>query len=79
MKKAEILKNYRVSKINDTVFIQNEHFVFSYTPADNLVKDEYKGVYKYFGGLQSPYREEDPKHKLLETWLCELAEKILKC
>ena len=38
MKKAEILKNYRVDKLDDsTIFIQNRHFNFSYTIADQII------------------------------------------
>ncbi len=78
MKKAEILKNYRVDKLgSDTVFIKNSHFNFSYTKADSVVKDEYKGQYKYFGGLQSNYNEGSEEYKNLEKWLCEIAEQVL--
>ena len=78
MKKAEILKNLRIDKLGEnTVFIQNRFFNFSYTIADTVVKDEYKGMHRYFGGLQSEYHEDSPEYKLLENWLCELADKVL--
>lgn len=78
MKKKEILKNYRLSKLGEnTVFIQNSHFNFSYTKADSIVKDEYKGQYRYFGGLQCNYHEDTEEYKNLEKWLCEIAESVL--
>jgi hypothetical protein len=78
MKKKEILKNYKLSKLGEnTVFIQNNHFNFSYTKADNIVKDEYKGQYRYFGGLQCNYHEDSIEYKNLEKWLCELLEVVL--
>ena len=58
MKKNEILNSFRLDKLgNDTIFIQNKYFNFSYTVADSIVKDEFKGKYKYFGGLQCNYDE----------------------
>ena len=79
MKKQEVLKQFRVDKLGtDTVFIQNKYFNFSYTVADSIVKDEYKGQYRYFGGLQCEYSKESIEYKNLENWLCELAELILK-
>lgn len=79
MKKEEILKHYRVDKLGDnTVFISNRFFNFSYTVADSIVKDEFKGQYRYFGGLQSDYHEDSSEYSNLEKWLCEIAEKILK-
>ena len=62
---------------NDTIFIQNKYFNFSYTAADSIVKDEFKGKYKYFGGLQCNYDEESENYKNLEKWLIELAENYL--
>ena len=79
MKKNEILKNYRIDKLGtNTVFIQNTHFNFSYTKADSVVKDQFKGEYKYFGGLQSTFDENSNEYKNLENWLCEIAEYVLK-
>jgi hypothetical protein len=66
MKKAEILKGYKLDKMDDsTVFIQNRHFNFSYTKADDVVKEEYKGQYKYFGGLQCEFHEDTAEYKNL--------------
>lgn len=76
--KKELLKQFRIDKLgSDTVFITNRHFNFSYTIADTVVKDEYKGKYKYFGGLQCDYNESSEEYKNLEKWLIEIAEKIL--
>jgi hypothetical protein len=79
MKKAEILKNYRIDKLGmNTVFISGREFQFSYTIANTVVKDEFKGQYKYFGGLQCSFVEESENYKNLEKWLCEIAEFVLK-
>lgn len=79
MKKNEILKNYSLNKLDDkTVFISGRSFNFSYTIADTVVKDEYKGQYRYFGGLQCNYHQDSEEYKNLENWLCELAEQALK-
>ena len=78
MKKKDVLKRYELNKLDDnTVFIQSKEFNFSYTKADSIVKDEFKGQYKYFGGLQCGFNEESNEYKILEKWLCELAESNL--
>lgn len=78
MKKSEILKNYRLDKMGEnTVSIQNNHFNFFYTNADDVVKLEYIGKYRYLGGLQCRYNEKSIDYKNLENWLCEIAEKVL--
>jgi len=79
MKRKEILKTYTVNVLsNDTVFIQNSHFSFSYMFADDVVKDELKGKYRYWGGLQCNFHEDSQEYKNLEKWLCEIAESLLK-
>ena len=79
MKKTEILHSYRIDKMGkETVFISNRFFNFSYTIAYNIVKDEFKGQYRYFGGLQSEYLEGSKEYNELEKWLCEIAENTLK-
>jgi hypothetical protein len=78
MTKKETLKSYRVDKLDDnTVFINGRSFMFSYIKADSVVKEEYKGKYRYFGGLQCDYPETSEDYKNLENWLCEIAEKTL--
>lgn len=79
MKKSEILKSFTLKKIDDsTVFINSKDFNFSYTKADTIVKDEYKGQYRYFGGLQCDYEKGSLDYALLEGWLIDIAEKIIK-
>lgn len=71
MKKAEIFKRMRIDVLdNNTVFIQGKEFNFAYTVADKYVKEEYKGMYEYFGWLQSNFNNESPEHLQLEKWLC---------
>lgn len=78
MKKQDALKRLRINKLDSTtVFIQNKHFNFSYTIADTIVKDEFKGQYKYFGGLQCAYEPGTEDFKNLEKWLIEIAECVL--
>lgn len=78
MKKAEILKSYELDKLDDnTVFIKNEHFNFSYTTPGSIVKEEYRDRCRYFGGLQCNFSEGSEKYKNLENWACELAEHAL--
>lgn len=78
MRKQEALKQFRIDKLGtDTVFIQNNHFFFSYTIADKIVKDEFKGQYRYFGGLQCNFEHDSEEFKSLEKWLIELAEQTL--
>lgn len=76
-KKKEILKDYRLSKLGNTVFIQNKFFNFSYTDVGSIIKEEYRGQYRYFGGLQCEYEEGSEEYKNLEKWLCEIVERIL--
>lgn len=77
-KKAEILKNYRVDKLGDnTIFIGNREFNFSYTVANSVVKDEFRNQFRYFGGLQCNYHDDSIEYKNLEKWLCEIAEKLI--
>lgn len=77
MKKKEILKNLEINKIDNTVFINNKHFQFSFTKADDVVKDEFKGQYRYFGGLQCNYDENSQEYKNLENYLCGISEFLL--
>lgn len=60
-----------------SIHIKGEAFYFSYTPADDVVKPEYKGKYRYFGGLQSEYEEGSKNYEELHEALCQIAEKIL--
>jgi hypothetical protein len=79
MKKSEILKQIRIDKLgSDTVFIQNQHFNFSFTKADAVCREDLIGQYRYFGGLQSDYIQDSSEYKQLEKWLCEIAESVLE-
>ncbi len=74
-----IQKSYRIDVLDkNTCFISNRFFNFSYTKADAVVKDEFKGIYKYFGGLQCEYEQDTPEYKALEQFLSEKAEILLK-
>jgi hypothetical protein len=78
MKKNDILKKYRIDKLDEsTVFISSKEFDFAYTIAKDIVKDEYKDRYRYFGGLQCNYHQDSEEFKNLENWLCEMAELVL--
>ena len=74
----EILTNYKITKIGQTIIIDNQYFLFSFTKADSIVKQEYKGKYRYFGGLQCNFHHESHEHKTLESLLCDIAE-LLVC
>ncbi len=79
MRKSEALKNYQLNKLDDnTVFIKNHNFNFSYTVADSILKEEFKGKYKYIGGLQCNFLPGTQEYVALEGWLCGIAEKILR-
>lgn len=78
MKKKDILSSYRIDVLgSNTIFIQNRYFNFSYMKANEIVKDELKDKYRYFGGLQCEYNQDSENYKNLEKWLCEIAEKNL--
>ena len=78
MKKSEVLKQITINKLSDdTVFIQNKLFNFAFTLADSVCREDLKGQYRYFGGLQSDYDSDSPEYKQLEKWLCEIAENVL--
>jgi len=78
MKIEQILKNYNISKLDKiTVSIYNNDFSFMYTIADAVCKEEFKGKYRYFGGLQCNYEEDSTTYKELEKELCIIAERAL--
>jgi len=71
-------ENYRIHKLdNVTVDIKGENFYFCYTIADKVVKKEYIGQYRYFGGLQTDLEEGSEDYIKLEEKLCQIAEKAL--
>ena len=58
------------------MFITNDFVMFTYTLADDVVKEEFIGKYRYFGGLQCDYHESSNEYRMIEKWLSELAEAI---
>ncbi len=79
MTKEEIFNNCEI-KIFDknSLCIQNREFMFAYNQPDSIVKEEYKGLYRNFGGLQSGYLEDSPEYEELYNTLLEHSENILK-
>ena len=77
--KTEIFNNCEI-KIFDknSLCIQNREFMFSYNQPDSIVKEEYKGIYRNFGGLQSEYLEDSTEYEELYNILLEYSENILK-
>lgn len=78
MKKQDVLKDLNIMTSSKCVFIKNQSVDFCYMVADVALKDEYKGQYRYFGGLQCTFPEGSENYKLIEGWLCEIAEWNLK-
>lgn len=78
MKKQELFKQISIDILGTTVFIKCTNVLFSYTPAKDILKDEFKDQYRYFGGLQCGYDPDSEEYKRLESWLCDMAENILK-
>lgn len=52
--------------------------MFAYNHPDSIVKEEYKGIYRNFGGLQSEYLEDSTEYEELYNILLEYSENILK-
>ena len=79
MTKEQIFNNCEI-KIFDknSLCIQNREFMFAYNQPDSIVKEEYKGIYRNFGGLQSGYLEDSPEYEELYNILLEYSENILK-
>ena len=72
--KKVILKNIRIDKLGEnTVFIRNDHFNFSYTVVEKDRPDDRR----YFGGLQCNYSEDSEEFKNIENWLCTIVELLL--
>ena len=79
MTKQEIFNNCEI-KIFDknSLYIQNREFIFAYNQPDSIVKDEFKGMYRNFGDLQSSFLEDSPEYEELYNLLLECSEHILK-
>ena len=76
MTKTKINITY-IGDSHDTVFISSANYNFTYTKADDIVKPELKGRYRYFGGLQSHYKQGSKEYNELEKQLANLAEAII--
>jgi hypothetical protein len=70
--KIEITTLYK-----NSVSIHSEDFDFMFTIADTVVREEFKGQYRNFGGLQSNFAAKDINDKL-EILLMDLSEKIIE-
>ena len=79
MTKEQIFNNCEI-KIFDknSLYIQNQEYMFAYNQPDSIVKNEFKGMYRNFGGLQSGYMEDSPEYEELYNILLEHSENILK-
>ena len=54
MTKEQIFNNCEIKIFDKTsLCIQNKEFMFAYNEPDSIVKSEFKGMYRNFGGLQS--------------------------
>lgn len=70
--KIEITTLYK-----NSVSITSNDFDFAFTIADTVVKDEFKGKYRNFGGLQSNFDNKELNEKL-EVLLMDLSEKVIE-
>jgi hypothetical protein len=79
MNRKELLKNIRIDILSkDSLRISSKDFDFAYNQPDSIVKEEFKGMYRNFGGLQSNYIDDKESHEKLEMLLIEFAEDIFK-
>ncbi len=79
MTKEQIFNNCEIKIFNkNSLCIQNKEFMFAYNQPDSIVKNELKGMYRNFGGLQSGYLEDSLEYKELYNTLLEYSENILK-
>ena len=75
----ELLNNLTINFLGkDTILLSNASVYFCYTIADSVVKDEYKGKYRYFGGMQCDLEEGTDGYRILEDQLCRICESLLK-
>lgn len=59
MTSKEIFNNSEIKVFDKySLSIMHKDFIFSYTQADSVVKAEFKGMYRIFGGLQSNFDSE---------------------
>ena len=74
-----MFEKFHIDIMGTTVMIQGKEFDFFYVPPDDkIIKPEYHGTFRYFGGLQCGYDSDSPEYRQLENKLCDLAEAVLK-
>lgn len=79
MTRQEIFDKCEVKIFNkNSLCIQNGEFMFSYTQPDSVVKDEFKGLYRNFGGLQCSFLNGSTEYEELYNLLLETSEQMLK-
>jgi hypothetical protein len=61
-----------------SIQIDNRELSFVYNQPDQFVKDEFKGKYINFGGLQCKYKNGTQEYEELYSYLLDLAETIIK-
>lgn len=72
------MKNIEIKRFdNYTVILNGRDFNFMYTIADYIAKEEFKGKYEYFGGLQSNFEYNSEEYIKQERFLAKLAKLIL--
>ena len=74
------MKKFEITYLGEqvpSVHIKSANFYFSYTPADDVVKPELKGKFRYFGGLQCMYEKDSDEYNRLESMLCDISENII--
>ena len=78
-KMREMFEQFHIDVMGTTVMAHGKEFDFFYTPADDkIIKPEYQGTFRYFGGLQCGYDSDSHEYRQLENRLCDLAEAVLK-
>ena len=79
MTKEQIFNNCEIKIFDKTsLCIQNQEFMFAYNQPASIVKNEFKGMYRNFGGLPSGYLEDSPEYEELYNILLDYSEKLLK-
>ena len=72
----KIFKRFNCFVDGNTVAIDNEHFNFTYNTVD-ILKEEYKDKYRYFGGIQSNYEPDSEYENLITNKCVTIAEYLL--
>ena len=78
MIEEEVMQNIDIHKLDEScVSIMGDNVSFFYQIADAVVKEEFKGEYRYFGGLQCNYLDGTDEYTQVEKITMEMAEKEL--